>query len=368
MPGIAKELELKQKRVESLLNGLVPLVEPIIRSPQNEYYRNKVHAAFGMEGKRIIYGTYKEGTHKIIPEGGKLLENKKASAIIASIAKLASEFKMTIYDERLRRGFLRRVLVRTADGTGEILVVLVVTDFMFPGKRNFVKKLISLHPEITTVVMNINRRTDSMILGDKSEVCYGRGFIVDELLGLKFRISAESFYQINHDQCENLYRKALEYADFTKEDSVIDAYCGTGTIGIYASRFCGKVTGVELNGKAVLDAQENIRKNGIKNARVFKGDATEFMKVAASRHEKYDGVILDPPREGTTPEFIESCKLLGPSKIVYISCNPETLARDLKLFAKAGFKGIKATPVDMFPGVEQHIETVVLLVKDSLEN
>ncbi|MCQ2515320.1 MAG: 23S rRNA (uracil(1939)-C(5))-methyltransferase RlmD [Saccharofermentans sp.] len=358
-----KELELKQKRVESLLDGLVPCVEPIIRSPQKEYYRNKVHAAFGMDGKKIIYGTYKEGTHKIIPEGGKLLENKKASAIIASIAKLASEYRMTIYDERSRRGFLRRVLVRTADGTGEILVVLVVTDFMFPGKKNFVKKLTGLHPEITSIVMNINRRTDSMILGDKSETIYGRGFIVDELLGLKFRISCESFYQINHDQCENLYSKALEYAAFSKEDSIIDAYCGTGTIGIYASKFCGKVTGVELNSKAVADAQENIHKNAIKNVRVIKGDATEFMKVAAIRHEKYEGVILDPPREGTTPEFVESCKTLCPSKIVYISCNPETLARDLRLFLKAGFKGIKATPVDMFPGVEQHVETVVLLAK-----
>ncbi len=364
MPSYDKELELKQKRVESLLNGLVTQVEPIIRSPQTEYYRNKVHAAFGMDGKKIIYGTYKEGTHKIIPEGGKLLENKKASAIIAFIAKLASEFKMTIYDERSRRGFLRRVLVRTADGTGEILVVLVVTDFMFPGKKNFIKKLTSQYPEITTIVMNINHRTDSMILGDKSEVCYGRGFIVDELLGLKFRISAESFYQVNHDQCENLYSKALEYAGFTKDDSIIDAYCGTGTIGIYVSKFCGRVTGVELNAKAVQDAQENIRKNGIKNVRVFKGDATEFMKVAASRNDKYDGVILDPPREGTTPEFIESCKVLGPSKIVYISCNPDTLARDLKLFSKAGFKGVKATPVDMFPGVEHHVETVVLLTRN----
>jgi len=361
MQNYDKELELKQKRVETLLDGLVPCVEPIIRSPQNEYYRNKVHAAFGMEGKKIIYGTYKEGTHKIIPEGGKLLENKEASSIIASIAKLASEYKMTIYDERSRRGFLRRVLVRTADGTGEILVVLVVTDFMFPGKKNFVKKLTSMHPEITSIVMNINRRTDSMILGDKSETIYGRGFIIDELLGLKFRISAESFYQINHDQCENLYKKALEYADFNKDDSIIDAYCGTGTIGIYASGFCGKVTGVELNSKAVLDAQENIKKNGLKNVRVYKGDATEFMKVAASREDKYDGVVLDPPREGTTPEFVESCKALAPSKIVYISCNPETLARDLKLFKKAGFKAVKAIPIDMFPGVEEHVETVCLM-------
>ena len=362
MPGIAKELELKQKRVESLLNGLVPLVEPIIRSPQNEYYRNKVHAAFGMEGKRIIYGTYKEGTHKIIPEGGKLLENKKASAIIASIAKLASEFKMTIYDERLRRGFLRRVLVRTADGTGEILVVLVVTDFMFPGKKNFVKKLISLHPEITTVVMNINRRTDSMILGDKSEVCYGRGFIVDELLGLKFRISAESFYQINHDQCENLYRKALEYADFTKEDSVIDAYCGTGTIGIILSKYVKKVFGVEINKSAIKDANINAKRNSISNIEFICSDAGKYMQKLAEKKEKIDVVVMDPPRAGADDKFLNSMIKLQPKKVIYISCNPVTLKENMMFLSKKGYEVKSIQPVDMFPFTE-HVECIALICR-----
>ena len=362
MPGRSnykKELAAKQQRVESLLEGLVSSVEPIIGSDNPYHYRNKVHAAVGVSKGRVIAGTYEPGTHRIIEGGGSELENEVASAVIADIVAIANKYHMSVYNEKTGQGLLRRILIRTADGTGQMLVVLVLGDYMFPGKKNFVKTLVSKHPEITSVVINFNRRTDSMILGDKSETVYGPGYIVDTLLGKKFSISAESFYQVNRKQAEKLYSKAIEYASLTKTDHVLDAYCGTGTIGICMSDHCGSVTGVELNAKAVSDAGHNIRKNNASNVKVVKADATEYMNDNASEGI-FDVVVLDPPREGTTPEFIKACAKISPSRIVYVSCNPETLARDLKLFAGEGYKAVKACPVDMFSGTE-HVEVVSLL-------
>ena len=364
MPGRSnykKELAAKQQRVESLLEGLVSSVEPIIGSDNPYHYRNKVHAAVGVSKGRVIAGTYEPGTHRIIEGGGSELENEVASAVIADIVAIANKYHMSVYNEKTGQGLLRRILIRTADGTGQMLVVLVLGDYMFPGKKNFVKTLVSKHPEITSVVINFNRRTDSMILGDKSETVYGPGYIVDTLLGKKFSISAESFYQVNRKQAEKLYSKAIEYASLTKTDHVLDAYCGTGTIGICMSDYCGSVTGVELNAKAVSDAGHNIRKNNASNVKVVKADATEYMNDNASEG-KFDVVVLDPPREGTTPEFIKACAKISPSRIVYVSCNPETLARDLKLFDGEWYKAVKACPVDMFSGTE-HVETCVLLSK-----
>ena len=361
MQDYEKELSLKQEIVGQLLSGLVPVVEPIIGADNPYHYRNKVHAALGMDRGRIIAGTYEPGTHKIIDGGGNELENESAVKVINDIVKIAAKYHMSIYNEKTGQGFLRRILVRTADGTGQMLVVVVVTDHMFPGKKNFVKTLVGKHPEITSIVININRRTDSMILGDKSEVCYGPGYITDTLLGKKFSISAESFYQINREQAQKLYSKAIEYAGLSKSDRVLDAYCGTGTIGICMSDDAGSVVGVELNSKAVSDAGHNIRKNNASNVKVINADATEYMeKTAAAGKEKFDVVLLDPPREGTTPEFISACGKLKPSRIVYVSCNPETLARDLKLFAGEGYSAVKACPVDMFCFTE-HVETVCLL-------
>ena len=356
-----KELAAKQQRVESLLEGLVSSVEPIIGSDNPYHYRNKVHAAVGVSKGRVIAGTYEPGTHRIIEGGGSELENEAASAVIADIVAIANKYHMSVYNEKTGQGLLRRILIRTADGTGQMLVVLVLGDYMFPGKKNFVKTLVSRHPEITSIVININKRTDSMILGDKSETVYGSGIIVDTLLGKKFSISAESFYQVNRRQAEKLYSKAYEYAVLDKESRVLDAYCGTGTIGICASDLCGSVVGVELNPQAVSDAKKNVQMNKASNVKIIKADATEYMNSNASRG-KFDVVILDPPREGTTPEFIKACGRISPSRIAYVSCNPETLARDLKLFDAEGYKAVKACPVDMFSGTE-HVETVVLLSK-----
>lgn len=241
------------------------------------------------------------------------------------------------------------------------MVVLVTSGPIFPAKNNFVKALRKEHPDITTIVHNINPYQTSLVLGERENVLYGTGKIEDELCGLTFRISPRSFYQINPVQTEVLYNTAMEYAGMTGSEKVIDAYCGTGTIGLVASKRAGEVIGVELNRDAVHDAIANAKRNGIKNVRFFCDDAGEFMLGMAQDGEKADIVFMDPPRAGSDECFLSSLVTLAPKKIVYISCNPETQQRDLRFLTKRGYKVEKIQPVDMFPHTN-HVETVCLLV------
>lgn len=358
-----EEKKRKQEHFEMLLKDIDCIKEPIIGADDPYFYRNKVHAALGREKGKVISGTYSAGSHRIVPNDDCLIENKDAAKIIKDIRKLITEFKLPVYDEKTRRGLMRRILIRVAESTGEILVVLVNADTFFPGKKNFISKLLKTDPDITSVVININKRTDSMILGDKFETVYGKGFIVDELCGLKFKISADSFYQVNRRQTEKLYAEAMSKASLDAGDKVLDAYCGIGTIGMVASKFCGKVIGVEYNRSAVSDANTNKKMNGVTNIEFVRGDATAYIGRAASSGEKFDVVFLDPPRSGTTREFISAVSALGARKAVYISCDPETLARDLKIFSKEGYKVISSVPVDMFPWTDA-LESVTLLVRD----
>ena len=364
--GVSYEEQLlkKQKTFNDLMKGIDCDVMPIIGAKDPYNYRNKVHAAFGREKGKVISGTYAEGSHRIIQNDSCIIEDKRASAIIKDIRKLAVDFKLQIYDERNKTGILRRVLVRVAVSTGEILVVLVNGGSFFPGKKNFIAKLTKMHPEITTVVININKRTDSMILGDKSETVYGKGFITDELCGLKFRISAQSFYQINHAQTERLYTQGMTFAALGPKDKVLDAYCGIGTIGMVAAKIAGEVVGVELNKAAVSDAITNKKANGMKNISFVNADATRYIEEAAAAGEKFDVVFLDPPRSGTTIEFIRAVSKLKAKRVVYISCSPDTLARDLRLFSKNGYKVRSAVPVDMFPWTDS-TEAVAWLEADA---
>ncbi|MEE0955342.1 MAG: 23S rRNA (uracil(1939)-C(5))-methyltransferase RlmD [Eubacterium sp.] len=330
------------------------------------YYRNKVLRTFGMrrDGKKSVpcFGIYQEGTHKIVPIDSCKIEDKSAEAIFADIAELTRSFKIRFYNEDNGTGLLRHVLVRTGRKTGQVLVCLVLASPVFPGKNNFVKALRKLHPEITTIVMNINPDQTSVVLGEREEVLFGKGFIEDELMGFRFRISAKSFYQVNPVQTAKLYRQAIEYADLKEKETVIDAYCGIGTIGICASEKAGNVIGIERNHDAVRNAFSNARLNKIKNVRFIEADATEEMMKMAATGEKTDVIFLDPPRTGTTEAFIAAAAALKPSRIVYISCGPDTLARDLKVFRKFGYHAKKARGFDMFPFTES-IECVALLVR-----
>lgn len=357
-----EQLLEKQKREEALL-GRFGKVERIIGMKYPCFYRNKVNSAFGKDKKgNIICGTYQVGTHYIVQVDKCLIEDEKCQEIIRSVKSLLKGFKMEPFNEDTGKGLLRHVMVRRGIKTGEIMVVLVLGTHVFPSGNNFVKELLKLHPEITTVVVNINEKKTSMVLGEREKVSYGKGYICDELCGCRFRISPSSFYQINPVQTEVLYNKAIEFAGLSGREKVIDAYCGIGTIGMVAAKKAKSVIGIELNGEAVRDARMNAKENKIDNIEFFRGDAGDFMVKMAAEKAKADVVFMDPPRAGSDEAFLSSVATLGPEKLVYISCNPATLARDLEFITENGYEVKKIQPVDMFPFTD-HCETVVLLTK-----
>ena len=355
-----KQCKRKQKTVEELLGDMVR-VWPIIRMENPYHYRNKVHAVFDRDRKgKPISGIYQEGTHKVVPVDECMIEDEKSDAIIVTIRNLLPSFKIKVYDEDTGYGLLRHVLIRRGFSTGQIMVVLVTASPVFPSKNNFVKALLKEHPEITTIVQNVNGRHTSMVLGPKENVLYGKGYIEDTLCSCTFRISSKSFYQINPVQTEKLYSKAIELADLKGTENVLDAYCGIGTIGLIAASHCKQVAGVELNADAVKDAMSNRNRNKVENARFFQGDASEFMVKLAEDGQKLDVVFMDPPRSGSTEQFIDAVATVKAKRVVYISCNPETLVRDLRYFEKKGYVADEVWPVDMFPWTDS-IEAVTVL-------
>ena len=360
-----EQLKEKEKLVRRLLAPYCSL-EGILGMEEPLYYRNKVHAVFGEDRKhQPISGIYEERTHRIVPVDRCLIENQRADEIIVSIRELLPSFKIRPYNEDTGYGLLRHVLIRIGQVSGQIMVVLVLTSPVLPSKNNFVKALLKRHPEITTIVVNVNSRGTSMVLGEKEQIIYGRGYIEDTLCGKTFRISPKSFYQVNPVQTEVLYAKALEYAALTGRETVVDAYCGTGTIGIIASDRAGQVIGVELSGDAVRDARCNAKVNGVKNIRFYQNDAGRFLLEMEAQGSQVDAVLMDPPRSGSSEEFLAAVARIAPRRVVYISCNPETLARDLHYLTGKGYKAQRAAAVDMFP-FTGHVETIVLLQRETL--
>jgi len=353
------ELAVKQKYIEELFGEYVK-VDDIVGMYRPIYYRNKVHAVVGLDDSRnVIAGTYEENSHRIVDTLDCMIEDSQCTDIIKDIKGLIASFKYQPYDEDAGKGMIRHILLRKGFSTKEIMLVIVTAGVTFPSKNNFLKVLCEKHPEITTIVQNINDRRTSMVLGKRNIVLKGKGYIEDVLCGCRFRISPTSFYQINHQQTEKLYKKAIQLADISKNDTVIDAYCGIGTIGIVASKKAGKVIGVELNSEAVSDAKINASINNIKNVTFVNADAGDFL-VEYAKNAKADVVIMDPPRSGSTPEFLNSLLKIKPDRIVYISCGPDTQARDIKVLVKGGYKVTACQPFDLFPHTE-HVETVVLL-------
>ena len=358
----AEQLAFKQNKVNRFLKKFAkPL--PVIGMDNPYHYRNKVQAAFytSRSGK-IISGVYQSGSHNVVGIDSCQIEDVTADKIITAVRRLMPSFKMTTYNEDTHKGFLRHILVKRGFATNQVMLVMVTGTAMFPSKNNFVKAIRQKFPEITTVIQNINPYDTNLVLGKKQNVLYGKGYIEDVLCGCKFRISPKSFYQINPVQTEVLYGKAIEYADLKGSETVLDAYCGIGTIGIIAAKHgAGRVIGVELNGDAVRDAIDNAKANGLKNIRFFKGDAGAFMREAAEENERPDVVFMDPPRAGSSRVFLDSLIAMSPKTVVYVSCNPETLARDLKyLTENSAYKVRKIQPVDMFPHTN-HIECVSLI-------
>lgn len=354
--------QYKQDLVERLL-GKFGEIEQIIVMDNPYEYRNKIQYSFGYgKNGNIISGMYAPSSHDIIDIEKCIIQDPIADRIMKTIGKIMKKYKMEPYNEDTGKGFLRHVLIRTGYSTKEVMVVLVTSHHVFHGKKNFVKILTKEHPEVKTIVLNVNNKKTSMVLGDTESNMYGRGYIEDVLCGMSFRISSKSFYQINPIQTEILYKKAIEMAEFKGHEKIIDAYSGIGTISLIVADQVKEVIGVEINNDGVKDAIKNAKNNNINNAYFHRADAGEFMVDLAMKNEKIDAVIMDPPRSGSDEDFLSSMCKLNPQKIVYISCNPETQARDLEYLIDNGYKVKKIQPVDMFPQTT-HVESICLLVK-----
>lgn len=337
-------------------------IRPIVGASEPLHYRNKVTASFGFRNGKLISGVYERATHRVVNIDRCFIQDERADRIIHVIRELCISFRIKAYDEDSGFGLLRHVMVRTAHATAEVMVILVTASPILPGSRNFVEALRKKCPEITTIIQSINTQRTSMVLGQREKLLYGRGYIEDVLCGLRFRISSGSFYQVNPAQTERIYEKAIELAGLSGRETLLDAYCGVGTIGLIASRRAKEVIGVELNAEAVRDAEANARRNGIENISFYANDAGAFLDDLSRSDKKLDVILMDPPRTGSTVEFIESACRAKPERIVYVSCNPETLARDLKEFKRRNYKTREIIPFDNFP-LTVHVETVCLLSK-----
>lgn len=367
------------------------VLRPILGMDDPFHYRNKVSAPFA-PGKRIasapgaagrggqgagrrqpqasqreiLCGMYAQGTHRIVPNDSCLVENETARQVVLAVRDLMPRFGIEPYDEDTGEGFLRHVVVRVGHTSGEVLVTLVTNGSMFPASKAFCRELMDRCPAITTIVQNVNERDTNVILGDREQRLYGPGFILDRLCGLSFRISSKSFYQVNSTQTEVLYEQVIELAGLTGAETVVDAYCGTGTIGLVAAKSgAAKVVGVDSESSAIRDARQNAGHNGIENASFVAADAGRFLRELAAEGDHVDALLMDPPRAGSSPEFLDAAVQLAPSRIVYISCKPQTQVRDIEALRGGGYAVSAVQPVDMFPHTE-HIETIALLTRDDV--
>ncbi len=355
--------EYKRKKVKEAIKrigGIDCVVDETIGMDDPYFYRNKIQMPVRITKKgNIVSGFYKENTHDIVPIEECVIENKVADQILKTIRNLMKKYRILPYDEDLKKGIIRHILIRNSHYFKEVMVVLITSVDSFPGRRDFIKDLKNQEPIISTIVQNINPRDTNVILGEKERILYGKGFIKDQLCGLTFKISPKSFYQVNPIQTEKLYQTAIDLANINKNDLVLDAYCGIGTIGLIAAKTAKEVIGVEIVSDAIKDARNNAKENGIQNISFYEGDAGEFILEKQKEGITFDVVIMDPPRKGSDEKFLNIILKTEPKKVVYVSCEPSTLARDLQLLSQK-YTIKKVVPVDMFPHTF-HVETVVLL-------
>ena len=355
------QLVSKTKRVKEALNRIAHVkqeVLPCIGMDDPYNYRNKIQVPFNKDKNgKVKFGFYKENSHIIMPIKECAIEDKRAAPILWDIKLLLEEMNIPCYNEDSGKGILRYVLIRTSHHYEELMVVLVTTQLNFPGQRNFINELVNRHPEITTIVENVNARHTNVILGNQEKILYGSGHIKDDILGLTFEISASSFFQVNPVQVEKLYTCALNLIDFSKKEVVLDAYSGVGTIGLIAAKNAKRVISVEINKSAHKNAIENAKRNNINNIEFLCADAGEYISTSG---EDIDILIMDPPRSGSDEAFLSTVMNKKIKKIIYISCNPETLARDIE-FLSSMYKVNYIQPVDMFP-MTAHVETVAYLI------
>lgn len=357
----------KKEYVEGLVekSHLKVRVGDVLMAKQDTHYRNKVIVGFAKEKGKVYSGLYASHSHRVVKTENCMMHPQLINEIINKITELVSSMKIELYNERTGTGLLRHVLIRWGHKTDEVMVVFVTSQKMFPSRKNMVKVLTQEFPQIKTIVQNINPRKTSIVLQDESMVLYGNGLITDELYNLKISFGHNSFYQIHSQQCEVLYALGKKMLDLKPTDTLLDTYCGVGTIGLSMSDACKKVVGVEVNRDAIENAKLNAKQNKISNIDFVAMDSTKFMEQAQKFHNHFDGIILDPPRAGTTERFIEAACSLNPRKILYISCDPRTQVRDLLKFKKCGYYTNKLELVDLFPYTD-HVESVCVLEKKNM--
>lgn len=356
------EIKLKQEWLGDLFKNFTNIdMRPIIKMHSPLNYRNKCQMVYKLsKTRKIVSGFYEEHSHRIVPVDKCLLHAEVANKVIKTFNDILNKNKIQPYDEKTRQGVVRHVVVRYGFNSKQIMLVIVTNGEMFPGRNNVVKDLKNSDLNITTIVQNYNVRDTSIVLGDRQRVLYGPGYIFDTIDDFKFKISPLSFYQVNSMGMTSLYKKAIEIANIKKTDVVLDTYCGVGTIGLFAAKFAKNVIGVELNQHAVMDAKENARLNQVTNIKFQCADSTKAISDCAISKAHIDLVIMDPPRSGSTKEFITSLSKLAPKKIVYISCEPTTLIRDLYELSRAGYAVKIIQGVDMFPRTF-NLEVITLL-------
>ncbi len=337
-------------------------------------YRNQAAVPFRLEGGRVLAGFFRPDTHEVVdlspgsgrdPDGGCRIQHPLVNRVIAAVRELVRERGIPAYDEAAGEGLLRHLVVRVGVHTGEALAVLVLNGGALPGEDAFARDLMERVPEVVGVVKNIQMHRTNVILGPVTRVIRGRDHIIEELGGLRFKVSARSFFQVNPVQAERLYALALDAAGLSGGESLVDAYCGTGTMALLAARRSRRVVGIEEVPEAVRDARENARVNGIKNVRFVVGKVEETLGAVRDDGRSPDVVLLDPPRKGCEPAVLQACLELAPGRLVYVSCNPVTLARDLALLALA-YRVEEVRPVDLFPQTP-HVECVARLVRQTPE-
>lgn len=333
---------------------------PIIPSPSSVRYRNKAIYPISIKDGRPVAGFYGKRSHRVIPHEDCLLQPELFSSILSAVLSFIERNNISVYDEESHKGLVRSLFLRIGEETGEVMLCLVINGSVMPKSADFTDEMIKLFPQIKTVLLNENTRITNVVLGYKNRILFGGGTISDKLCGLNYTLSPQSFYQVNHSATELLYGEVGKLCDLKGDETVIDLYCGVGTIGLSLSAMAKRVIGVEIVPEAVKNARDNASANGITNAEFIEGDAAVAAKMLAEQDIKPDVVIVDPPRKGLEPELIDTIVKMGARRVVMVSCNSATAARDIQLFEKLGYEAVSVRPVDMFPR-SAHVESVILL-------
>ena len=362
-----EETSLKADRVKNCLNRMAgeDLAEiPILAAPTCENYRNKAQYPVASRKNKAFAGFFRAGTHQVVENDRCMILPPEMDRVKDVVMDYVNQYRVTVYDETAHKGLLRHIYVRRGVVSGQVLVCLVVNGRKIPHVPELVERLKTIEG-FTTLVLNINEKPGNTILGGENVTLYGPGYIEDTLCGLNFRLSPHSFYQVNHHQAQRLYEAAISQAEITKNDLVLDLYCGVGTITLCMAKAAGKVMGVEVVPQAVADARDNAKRNGIENAEFFCGDAGEAALELERQGIRPDVVVVDPPRKGLNADAIEALARFGARRIVYVSCDPATLARDVALLKQRGYRLKNAMAADLFPRCA-HVESIVTLIKEDI--